>query len=391
MDDLMRRFNWFPLLAAFGFFPGNALIAADSSPGARNPSGGMPSLITDRDLPSDERAVSLDENATSRTAQREDRWDTQLLSRPAQQSHFFAGTEFTFMQIQAATGGRINLSFDDSDTVGTDLSFTDGRGLNDVGYAPRVWLGYQFGEKWGVAGRFWTLSDSTAGPPALTPGTTDLPNFSTDTMTDRMEASAIDIEAIRRFSPGKWKVDGLVGARYVGYSTEAVLRSFGVFTTGNFVNMSLSNGCSFNGTGVTYGLNGRRQLGDSRWHVFLSGRGSNIDGRSDSFGRAVGSVSVSGNAPLLGAATVTRNNAESSLQIGEFQTGLECNVALRCVPANAFFRTAFEYQYWNIKGPPTGGAGFGGTSGDLTTNSFASAGLGDLKLYGLAIGTGLTW
>jgi hypothetical protein len=64
---------------------------------------------------------------------------------------------------------------------------------------------------------------------------------------------------------------------------------------------------------------------------------------------------------------------------------------LRFVPANAFFRTALEYQQWDIDGPPTGGAGFGGTIGELTTNSFASAGLGGANLVGLALGCGFTW
>ena len=38
-----------------------------------------------------------------------------------------------------------------------------------------------------------------------------------------------------------------------------------------------------------------------------------------------------------------------------------------------------------------GGAGFGGTIGELTTNSFASAGIGGAHLVGLSLGTGFTW
>ena len=64
---------------------------------------------------------------------------------------------------------------------------------------------------------------------------------------------------------------------------------------------------------------------------------------------------------------------------------------LRVLPVNAFFRTAFEYQMWDIDGFPTGGAGFGGTIGELTTNSFAAAGLGNANLVGLALATGFTW
>ena len=70
---------------------------------------------------------------------------------------------------------------------------------------------------------------------------------------------------------------------------------------------------------------------------------------------------------------------------------MEFEWALRDMPASFFFRTAYEYQKWDIDGLPTGGAGFGGTIGELTTNSFAAAGLGGMVLEGISIGTGLTW
>ena len=114
-------------------------------------------------------------------------------------------------------------------------------------------------------------------------------------------------------------------------------------------------------------------------------------GHTDSFGRAAGAVASSPSAPLVGAATVTRNNADGGLVIWELQTGLQCELKLRRYPATAFFRVAFEYQNWNTIGPPTGGAGFGGTIGTLTTNSFSSARLGDTELVGGTVATGFTW
>jgi hypothetical protein len=116
-----------------------------------------------------------------------------------------------------------------------------------------------------------------------------------------------------------------------------------------------------------------------------------LSGHSDSYGRSAGAIASSPSSPLIGAATVTRNNADSDLYMFETQLGIEWNYGLRCLPANYFFRTAYEYQDWNIVGPPTGGAGFGGTIGELTTNSFSSAGLGDMQLHGIAFATGLTW
>jgi hypothetical protein len=58
------------------------------------------------------------------------------------------------------------------------------------------------------------------------------------------------------------------------------------------------------------------------------------------------------------------------------------------IPATFFFRTSHELQNWDIDGKPTGGAGFGGTIGEKTNNSFASAGIGGMILQGVSLGTG---
>jgi hypothetical protein len=119
-------------------------------------------------------------------------------------------------------------------------------------------------------------------------------------------------------------------------------------------------------------------------------RGSYLGGHTTSFGRSDGTVASSPSAPLVGAATVTRADTDAELDIWEYQVGLQMDFPLRFVPANAFFRTALEYQKWDVDGPPTCG-GFGGTIGELTTNSFASAGIGGANLVGLAVGAGFTW
>ena len=206
-----------------------------------------------------------------------------------------------------------------------------------------------------------------------------------------MEAWNTDVEAVRTAEFWGWKLDGFVGGRHAHFATDSDLLAFGTFTTGNFVNLTLQNSCAFNGTGVTYGGSLRRKIGPTPLYAFGSVRGSYLDGHSNSLGRSAGSIADSPNPPLVGAATVTRNNAESQLSIFEFQAGLEFEWPLQGLPVNFFFRTAYEYQNWVIDGPPTGGAGFSGTIGELTTNSFASAGLGGMTLSGFAIGTGLTW
>ncbi|MCA9093669.1 MAG: hypothetical protein KDA68_09300 [Planctomycetaceae bacterium] len=307
-------------------------------------------------------------------------------------SFFYGGTEFSFLRINAHSGGQIAFSQSDTTAPGVaTVAFRDGNGMTDTGYAPRLWIGRRFGEeKWGIQSRYWHLSQSGAHfPDASAPPTGT--NFSTVTEADRLEAYTIDLEGVRSYQPGDWKIDTFLGARHASFDIDSQIHTFGVFTTGNFTNLFLANGSSFDGTGLTYGLAARRPISGSNFNLFASARGGSLWGQTDSYGRAAGAVASSPSAPLLGAATVTRNNAKADLQIAEIQVGLEWNHALECVPANFFCRTSYEYQYWNINGLPTGGAGFGGTIGELTTNSFSSAGLGDMRLNGFSFATGLTW
>jgi hypothetical protein len=264
--------------------------------------------------------------------------------------------------------------------------------VNDWGYAPRIWLGAQLTDVWGVRARYWRLSDTDTHPPDVTPGFTPVgTNFATFEDTDHMEAWTVDVEAVRTAKFGAWELEGFVGGRHADFATDSNLLAFGVFTTGNFVNITLQNSCGFNGSGVTYGGTIRRRLGSSHLYFFSTFRGSNLSGYSDSLARADGAVASSPSAPLVGAATVTRNHAPADLGIFELQVGVEFQWALQEVPLNFFLRVAYEYQEWSITGLPTGGAGFGGTIGELTTNSFASAGLGGMTLNGVSISTGVIW
>lgn len=308
---------------------------------------------------------------------------------------WFAGMETTLMNVNARSGGIITASFSDTTAPGVSTFATvDGNGVSDTfAYGPRIWAGRQFGERWALVGRFWNLETSDVNsPPAANPNIPNTgSNFATIFETDRAHFRTADIELVRSFQPGKWKIDGSLGARHAHIGVRSDFLAFGVFTTGNFVNLTLQNGFNFDGEGATSAITLRRQIGNSPLSFFSSFRGSYLGGHTDSFGRSDGTVASSPSAPLVGAATVTRANADAELDIMEYQVGLQLDFPLRFIPANAFFRTAFEYQNWDIDAPPTGGAGFGGTIGEITTNSFASAGIGAAHLTGLVLGTGFTW
>lgn len=76
----------------------------------------------------------------------------------------------------------------------------------------------------------------------------------------------------------------------------------------------------------------------------------------------------------MGAATVTRNNAEADAKRHDMEFGLQYDFA-PSARIGSFVRLSYTMTELKIRGAPTGGAGFGGTIGTLTTNSFSSAGM----------------
>jgi hypothetical protein len=307
---------------------------------------------------------------------------------------FFAGVEATFLQTQVFSGGIITASFSDTTAPGVSTFATvDGNGVDHFAYAPRLWLGFQLNERWGVVGRYWDLSAvQNNAPPAPNPNIPNTgTNFATIFEVDYARLYTADLEIVRSLDSWGWKIDMAGGYRHAHVGAVSDFLAFGVFTTGNFINLTLQNGFGFDGDGATAALMGRHRFGDSPISFFMGGRFSYLRGETTSFGRSDGTVASSGSAPLVGAATVTRANAKAECDIAEFQTGVQFDFDLAIVPASVFFRTAFEYQFWDVDAPPTGGAGFGGTIGEITANSFASAGIGDAILYGVSVSTGVNW
>ncbi len=313
--------------------------------------------------------------------------------------HWFGGVEATFLKLIVDNDALITLSLDEAGTPGTDASFRTGQGISTFTTAPRIFLGRKFGDNWGVQARYFEMNEQLERRPTTTPGIVEQANFGTYREVDRAGLYALDLEVLRTFRPGLWTVDGTLGARHAELSGAADLSVYGVFTTGNFVNLQYGNFFKFDGTGVTGSLTGKRAIPWQYANLYLGARASSLWGRSDSRAYAAGTVASSPSAPLVGAATVSRNDALATMTIGEIQVGIEWDIPLQNLPFNFFFKAGLEYQHWQVDAPPTGGAGFGGTIGTLTTNSFSSAASGppanrlnpDAQLYGLVLSMGLTW
>ncbi|MDX8540529.1 outer membrane beta-barrel protein [Mesorhizobium abyssinicae] len=103
--------------------------------------------------------------------------------------------------------------------------------------------------------------------------------------------------------------------------------------------------------------------------AFVSG-GLAIGRSPDQIGAgAFGFVANSPSSPLLGAATVLRSNMAETVYGASIGGGLEMKVS-----ENLRLRGEYLYDKYKSLDIAVGGAGFGGTIGDITTNSFVSPG-----------------
>ena len=309
-------------------------------------------------------------------------------------AHWYSGVEFIFMNVHSSSSGVITASFSDTTAPGVaTTAFVDGRGVADYAAASRFWLGRQFNDNWGARVTYFSVGANESRDPHLNPNIPTVgSNFGTFTYTGNTRLSAIDLDVVRSFQiSDDWKLDAFGGARYGTFNLATQLYSFGVFTTGNFVNLDLENDAQFAGTGPTFGFSSRNRLYGSDLYLLWGGRGTMLFGQADQFGRASGTVASSPSAPLVGAATARSQDIPSSMGILEAQVGVQYEFRLMDMPYNCFVRCAFEGQYWNVNNKRGGGAGFGGTIGEITTNSFSSFGPGRSTLGGLSLATGFTW
>lgn len=311
-------------------------------------------------------------------------------------SNFFLALEPLFLQTASRTGGRVTLSLNDSDTPGTDLSLLGADGIDHEAHSPRATFGWRFNHTSGLSAggqaRFCDLKDATAGPASLAPGTTPLPNFATTSETSSLELYTGDLEGAVAYSRWGVTLEGTYGTRTARFKSDGEIEVFGVFTSGNFVELQFSNGSAFEGDGNIKGFSIAYRIPQVPVSIFVGRRTSKLDGESDSFGRSVGAVASSPNPPLVGAATVTRNNATATeLEIGETRYGIQADFGGADARFRSFARLTYERMEWLLDGPPTGGAGFAGTINDLTTSGFSSAGLGNAELEGWSLSVGMAF
>ncbi|MFN3714876.1 MAG: hypothetical protein ACK4SX_14565 [Alcanivoracaceae bacterium] len=309
-----------------------------------------------------------------------------------QRADIYAALGVSHVEAAPETGGSIGMSFDDSSTPTLDKSLIGGEGLDSRHYLPSGTLGARIHLtqrlSWGVEMHRYSFSDAESAVPLDAPGVTPLPNSATFLETSTFKLKAHDLAATVRYSRWNVTLDGLYGERSGSFLSTSSMDAFGVFTASNFINMTLANGSSFKGDGQLYGFG--LSIGVPRTTVSLFGRykRADLEGRSNSFARAVGTVASPTSPPLVGASTVTRNNARAESIIQDYEYGLQFDFIPSEDGVQSFVRLSYLETRWELNGLPTGSSGFGGTIGNLTADSFANAGLGKATLrgYGAAVG-----
>ncbi len=303
--------------------------------------------------------------------------------------YWFAAAEATFLGIDADSGGRAELEFDDANFAGTELTLVGGEGHNDVGVAPRIVLGRQCNGCWGVVGRFWTLDDSDNIAPVTPPEAANLDGFAASEST-HIRLYTADLEAVHSFAPGQWKLDAGGGIRHASLGIATNLVAAADFAGNNLASSELRNETSFDGTGLTAALAAGRRIGGSSAHLFLSGRSSMLWGSAASLSRVASSVNATSVVPEVTIENPQRD--EPFAWIGEAQLGVHWEFSRPRYPLNAFFRVAAEYQRWAIDADLNGSVTFDPPNNPpIDSIAVSRAGKGRVDLYGLALAAGFLW
>jgi hypothetical protein len=276
-------------------------------------------------------------------------------------------------------------TFDRQGQLSSTLEGVESTTDDDFTISPRIVLGVQ-GDCWGLVMRYWRLQ------------TGDLDsNFAFGTGegasgTSFFKAETLDLEVTRllakRENGTMLQVSG--GVRYAQLQQGAELGFNETGATGYYQTSALAKN-EFNGTGFTMALQGVRPVNCSCFNLFFSVRGSIMfDPHQTDY------VATRADWTALAPAysyhdAVADSNA--NLFIGELQVGGQWNLALKCMPANAFVRVAFEYQYWCVTngGDAAAISGAGPLGGPYGFATAESNGETHVNMVGFNIGTGLTW
>lgn len=316
---------------------------------------------------------------------------------PAPPLIWVGGVEATFLSPDLNSDG-VTFLFEEYAHERSDWVSSQSSEIDSLYVAPRIWLGVQ-GCKWGANVRYWHMyaSEGYFDPSLGMGGAWDAydcgrPDLGFNSCS-RFEAYTVDLEVTRRFCLHDCWMQFSAGVRHAELEHGESLIGTALADDNMFMGFAAADRYS-RGTGILLGLYGRKPLFPcSCVHWFYNVRWSALWGPTQTGVETA--AAVLGQDADAGSINGAYTCVDDNLFIGEIQLGLEWNYALRCMPANAFFRAAVEYQRWD------GGQGYSesGSFAGIEVNddysavveTFAASAAPELDLVGFTIGTGLTW
>ncbi len=303
-----------------------------------------------------------------------------------------AGVASTFLAPSHNTGGGSAILIGNyaTGTTNLDRSATD----RQMNISPRIWLGVQ-GETWGAVVRYWNWSSLVGGlseVPALLPVAGSAGSFT----QNYLHLQTLDAEITRYIKTNRSDVWASFGFRYAAFQrSSSLMDTSRVGTIPTLITSSAMESTNFYGGGLTGGLFGKTPIGGTNLSWVYSGRMSVVwDPSSKSL--AMSDVLYGGAGGINNFSGGT-NSAFSTLLMSEIQLGMQYDRALKFVPGNAFFRGAFEWQYWNLN---HGNSMNSAASGGLTPTTFPLGGFATaisrasgttLDMLGFNLATGFNW
>ncbi len=313
------------------------------------------------------------------------------------------GVEATFLSPDFNRDG-VTFQTERIDDDGTETFLAESSDTDSLYISPRIWLGVQ-GCCWGANLRYWHLQaeEGEYDPSIGGLGTWDdydcgRPDVGFFTCSS-LEAYTIDLEVTRRFCLHDCWMQASMGVRHAELWADDGITGLALTEEGLLNGFGRANRNS-RGTGILLGLYGRKPIFPcSCVNWFYNARWSALWGSTQTSAETFAAVQSSDPDFVASAASVNGayTTIDDTMYIGEIQLGLEWDYCLCCLPANAFFRVAIEYQRWD------GGQGYSAADSfagitivnevDPTSvvSTTAAADEPQLDLFGFSIGTGLTW
>jgi hypothetical protein len=314
-----------------------------------------------------------------------------------------AGVEATFLSPNLKDTGA---TFDYQNIGDQRECFSSTHGLDSLYVAPRIWLGVE-SCCWGVDVKYWQMrassngSDPSVGAGGLWDGpdcgVPDVGHFSENSMS----AYSLDLEVTRRLCVRDCWMQFSAGVRHAEFGHDEFITGNAQDTlTGNssseqtnFIGYGRADSFS-QGTGIVLGWYGRRPVFPcSCVNWFYNLHYSVLWGPTNTAAETAAIV-VADDPAAAGSTNGARTHSDGTFTIGEVQLGLEWDYGLQCLPANAFFLAALEYQRWDGGHGSSGAESFAGAALDDASNQItttASAIAPEMDLFGFTLGTGLTW